>query len=238
MKKNAIVSLVRGYTDKINYNSLIDRNKSIFEHINRKKEEKYELIIFNEGNISYEHQKYILQNSEEQPIKFVDISNSWIGGYEGMCRFYSYDIWNYCSSYDYILRIDEDCILKKCENDPFLNVKNNVCLKSVFWGENHPATCATLPIFIENLLNIPSQNFWNDKFPYTNVFLSSVKFWLDIEMNNILKKIALSENQKNNRWGDLPILGCLLNIFAKDKIGTLYGVEYSHTSHNVHIECK
>jgi hypothetical protein len=236
--KNAIVALVRGYDQQMKYNSLIDRNKSIFRFINNNKKEKYELIIFHEGNISCNDQSYILQNSEEQPITFIDISNTWIGGYTGMCRFYSYDIWNYCCNYDYILRIDEDCIITKCENDPFTIIENNICLKSVFWDENHPKTCSTLPNFIKSFLNIPIENFWNNKFPYTNVFLSSVKFWLDLEMNKVLKEIALSEQQKNNRWGDLPILGCLLNIFAKDKIGTLHGMEYIHASHEVFISCK
>ena len=59
---------------------------------------------------------------------------------------------------------------------------------------------------------------------------------MDSEVNRILKNICLSDLQLINRWGDLPILGSLLNIFAKENIGTLQ-LKYKHKSHNCIVDC-
>ena len=46
----------------------------------------------------------------------------------------------------------------------------------------------------------------------------------------------ICDEQLLYRWGDLPILGSLLNIFAKDKVGTLPFI-YQHKSHTKVIDC-
>jgi len=58
---------------------------------------------------------------------------------------------------------------------------------------------------------------------------------LNDPIHGILKNLALSDTQLKNRWGDLPLLGSLLNIYAKDKVGTLDGLIYYHESHNATI---
>lgn len=229
--KNAIVCLTRGYGNTGAYGWLIQRNKAIKEHIN--KENKYPLLIFHEGNIPEDHQKFIKEHSDGQNLEFIDISATWSGGYEGMCRFQTYDLWNYCAGYDNIMRIDEDCLILECPNDPFdLIVGDNVYLRSVYFAESHSETNATLPQRIMGLTGENPDEFYNNKFVYTNVSVSNVTFWLRPEMNRILKEIAYSEAQRANRWGDLPVLGSLLNIFAKGKVGHIEGLKYKHISHN------
>jgi len=230
---NAIVALTRGYNNRRDYQWLIKRNQAIKKFFG----DKYPIILFHEGTIRQQDHEYINQQSGLK-CQFIDIKPVWVGGYESMCRFQTYWLWEYCKEYDYVLRIDEDCFLTKVEKDPFEMIGNNVYLKSVYWGESHSETNATLPIKINELTGVPPQAFYNNKFPYTNVGLSSVKYWRGPLMSELLKKIALCDEQLKNRWGDLPVLGSLLNIDAPDRVGTLEGMAYYHRSHNVEVICK
>lgn len=229
---NAIVCLTRGYQDINKYDTLITRNGLIKTFFG----DKYPVLIFHEGNIS-KHQQQGISKRSHMELKFIDISSVWTGGYEGMCRFYAYDIWEQCKDYDYILRIDEDCHLKMVSQDPFENIEDNVYLKSCFFAESHTETNATLPEAIEKLTGASRERFYNDRFVYTNVGLSSVKFWRTGYVAEVLYMLATSPAQRINRWGDLPLLGSLLNIYAPDQIGTLTGMSYSHLSHDNVIEC-
>lgn len=230
---NAIVCLTRGYKNLTGYDSLIKRNKAIHKHLNS--DFKYPLVIFHEGNITEEHQSHITANSEGQKLAFVDISDVWVGGYESMCRFHAYWIWEYCQSFDYILRVDEDCWIENIDVDPFDQIGENVYLKTVYWDESHSETNATLPAKVESLTGVSHEVFYNRKYPYTNVSLSSVAFWRRTAIAEVLKEISLCDDQIKNRWGDLPVLGSLLNIYAVGRVGTLTGLTYYHHSHNVTV---
>ena len=229
--KNAIIVLTRGYHEDHKYLDLIERNKSIEKFLGH----KYPLIFFHEGNISPYHQSMIRNCNPKLEMAFVDISNCWSGGYEGMCRFNTFDIWNECDKLglDYILRIDEDCQIYQMPNDPFEIIRGNDILRSCYFDESHSETNATLPQVIEHWTGVERKEFYNTKFLYTNVYLSSVKFWKDPVLNAILKNIAYSDEQRANRWGDLPVLGSLANIYAK--VGVIDGLVYRHLSHNMTI---
>lgn len=227
--RNAIVCLTKGYNDLDHYNSLVYRNRQIHKFFGT----KYPNLIFNEGNIPVEHQNYIDGQSGFESV-FVDVSSTFAGGYEGMCRFMIYDIWEWCVNYDNIMRIDEDCFITKMERDPFEHMGNRDYLRSAYWEESHEATNATLPGFIQKLTGSDPKDFYK-RFVYTNVFLGKVSFWRDPVMNDILKEIAFSDLQRKNRWGDLPVIGSLLNLFGK--VGFLEGLEYYHASHGILLNC-
>lgn len=233
---NAIVCLTRGYKDLQQYKSIIKRNKCIARTVNV--DRKYPLIIFHEGNIDFDHQAHIRHHSENQDIRFVDISSCWVGGYESMCRFHAYWIWEFCADFDNILRVDEDCWIEEIKSDPFEQMGENVYLKTVYWDESHSETNATLPDKVEHLTGISRDIFYNRKYPYTNISVSSVSFWRQDVVADILREISLCDDQIKNRWGDLPILGSLLNIYAVGKVGTLEGLNYYHHSHDMTIESK
>jgi len=233
----AIVALTRGYLNVVDYGSLIRRNQRIDQFFGN----RYPVVLFHEGNITTFHKHYIQQKTPSLPLTFVDISKVWVrqfdgrpSGYESMCRFQMYWLWHYCAQYDYIMRIDEDCWIDSMESDPFDQIGDNVYLKTCYFAESHSETNATLPQVIESMTGAKREDFYNDKFVYTNVSVSSVKFWLD--MDELLGGLALSDEQLRNRWGDLPVLGSLLNIYAKDKVGTTTGLTYYHHSHNLTIE--
>ena len=226
---NAIVALTRGYNNVNGYDSLLLRNNCLKNTINKNND--YPLILMHEGNIPLEHQQYIIERALGQDIQFIDITSFWSGGYEGMCRFQTYDIWHVLSDFDNIMRVDEDCLIQSCGDNPF-NMGENVYLRSVYFAESHSETNATLPQVIEGLTGANKESFYNDKFVYTNVGIANVKFWLEPEMNTLLRKIAYHDLQRPNRWGDLPVLGSLLNIYAKGKVGHIEGLVYKHLSHD------
>lgn len=226
---NAIVCLTRGYNQISKYGNLINRNICIHKFLNQ--DCRYPLVIFHEGNIPAHHQKHVEENSKGQTIKWVDISDVWSGGYEGMCRFQGLHLWEKCAEYDYIMRIDEDCFITSCPVDPFTVIGDNVYLRSVYWSESHGETNATLPHALQRLTGVPHEQYYNDKFVYTNVSLSSVKFWLEPKMHKLLTTLCMSHEQRANRWGDLPLLGALLNLYAKGRVGHMHGLTYSHQSH-------
>jgi len=233
--KNVIVCLSKGYSSHHGYDELIKRNVLINEYIGN----KYPLLVFNEGNIPPEHQEYIKNYTPSLDISFRDISAVWDTRYPypSMCKFFAYDVWEYCKDYDNVLRIDTDCHIFKCLEDPFSLLKDYVFLKSVDWAEDHHPTNSTLPFFISKLVGLDPAEFYNHKFPYTNVYLSRVSFWREKEIHDKLQSICTSSLSKTNRWGDLPILGSLLNIYAKDKVGALTGLSYYHGSHQATIIC-
>ena len=148
--KNAIIGLVRGGQDRWNdkYNgkvhSLIARNKSIYECINS--EGQYSFLIFHEGNITKEHQTYIQAQTPNQKIEFISVEDTWGNrGYTSMCKFYYYDVWHYCKDYDWVLRVDDDVIIRQSEYDIFEKCTSpTVFVSPYFWWENHLATTNTL----------------------------------------------------------------------------------------------
>ncbi len=146
--KHAIVVLTRGYETVDKYNTLIQRNNSIYNMITTKTKHQFDIIIYHEGNIPKEHQDYIQLNSL-LPLIFLNIKTSkpysafddkknimnyelcpptelsdrFEIGYKHMCQFWAIDIIDYLSDeYHYIIRIDEDVIITKYPHNVFDNV--------------------------------------------------------------------------------------------------------------------
>ena len=70
--KIGIVALVRGYNNFESYDQLIQRNKHLYENVKLKANHDYSYILFHEGNISVEGQKYI-QEKTKFKIEFIDV---------------------------------------------------------------------------------------------------------------------------------------------------------------------
>ena len=150
IEKIAVSVLTKGY-DNINaYQMLIDRNNTIFNKIVNGSKYNFDLIIFHEGNITDEHQKYISSKSI-LPIVFKDVRecgnkkafhssrdlvntelcpptprSSWFAlGYKHMCYFWSIDLFDYLSEYKYIMRIDEDVLVTKFDDSVLDKIIND-----------------------------------------------------------------------------------------------------------------
>lgn len=247
--KCAIVGLVKGYSGHRNqYNKLITRNNSIYRHINENN--KYKMILFHEDNFLEEDKEYV-QSKSKLELNFVNITNMFSFqnkelinqvkdlkrfdvGYRMMCRFNSFYIWNLVSKFDYILRVDEDIEILKIDKNFFekMSQENLIFLTGKFVPETHQFTNETLPNKIKLETNTGNLNFYNHLFPYTNVYASKVDFWLQDNLNTHLRNISTSDYQFINRWGDLPILGSFLNIYAdKESYSKFNNLKYYHGSH-------
>lgn len=244
--KIVLAALVRGYPSLINYKNLIKRNKLINKNIIPKVGTSIKLILFHEGNISLKHQNFINQESKVD-YEFIDVSDDFIYdiqhidkipdidrfgiGYRLMCKFNFYNIWNYISDYDYLIRVDEDVLVKKFN----FNFQENFNSDFVFGtaklsNETHLYTNKSLPIELQKLFKVSNLNFYNHKFPYTNFFITKINFWTNPVVSSLLKELADNQQQIIYRWGDLPILGSVLNFMDTD-ITILNKIKYSHLSH-------
>lgn len=250
----AIVVLTRGYSDLAGYDALIARNRSIYEHINSRVTSQYPLLVFHEGDIDHHHQVYIRSVEKNQDLRFVDISSkfrlpadvdtsqfreSWSNGYRLMCRFNALDIWELVKEFEYILRIDEDCILDRIVEDPFLWANHDKIDYGavIFVEENHQLTRATMPDFVRAFLSCSDLQFeaadiYNDCFPYTNFGLARTEFFLRDDVMQFLRSAVAQPQFYQFRWGDLPLLGCALNLFSTEqRVKIIPDTRYSHESH-------
>lgn len=240
--KVAIIGLTRGYpNNQSKYSDLLLRNSKIYENINSKLLNPYKLIIFHEGNISFSDQKYIQKNSPED-LQFIDISNlfnkySSTDGYKIMCKFQMYYLWQYVKEFDYVVRIDEDVFIEKYDEKTIQKMakKNIDFYFSKLSYESHIPTNKTLPFFIKKHYGLKNIKFYNHLFPYTNFYISKTNIWLIPRVNELLKKIAESTEQIEFRWGDLPVLGCLLNL-ENFNYQRLKKLSYLHDSHNIYVK--
>jgi hypothetical protein len=240
----AIVCLTRGYSDARSYSRLIVRNQQIYREIKAKRVAEgipeLPLVIFHEGNIDEAAQAHILRNERNARVMFVDAATTFAPsqarggaiGYEMMCRFYAYWIWEYCQNLEFIIRIDEDIYLRRFPYRITALPHPLVALKAVGIPESHGPTNATLPGVLESLTGVSRHVFYRDNFPYTNVWISQVGFWRSEQVASALRPVSLSEEQITNRWGDLPIVGSLLNIYAPTRVGTIPDLDYFHLSHD------
>ncbi len=252
--KLAIGALVRGYEDVDDYKTLILRNKSIHKTINSKLDEPFDMIIFHEGNISKDHQNYIKEKSPEN-IDFIDVNQEFKfdneliskavdyerfdSGYRLMCKFNACGIWKYLNEYEYFMRIDEDVIIKKFDINVFKTPKS---LDGNFYTiqlskESHEPTNQTLPVYLSDLFNTEQENFYDHKFPYTNFYLTDLNIFRDNNIQNYLSILGNNDDQFIYRWGDLPIIGSILNYFNY-KIKILKNAKYLHVSHDTNISSR
>lgn len=72
--KNCIYALTRGYKNLDGYKDIINRNKAIEDNISCFLDNNVDYILFHEGNILEDHQKYI-QSFTNISLSFIDIHN-------------------------------------------------------------------------------------------------------------------------------------------------------------------
>jgi len=249
----AIVCLTRGYRSFSGYTPLIQRNRSVFEVINQYRRRQYPLIIWHEGNIPLEHQRYIAAFERNADVRFLDVSRvfrlprtlkecdlmeGWSVGYRLMCRFHSYYVWKYSRQFAYVMRLDEDCILNSSLGDPIelLSEVDGDFAAVDFVSESHRLTNRTLGRFVEqfaaSLYPGAGPNPYNQVFPYTNFYVTRTDFWRRPEVQQFLDAVRRERDSIRFRWGDLPVLGVALNMFAApEKVYRLSQVGYTHRSH-------
>jgi hypothetical protein len=268
MKKIAICVLSRGYNDVNQYNNLINRNISIERLLHNKNNDNYSFIILHEGNINENQQNFISSKTPNLNIEYWDIKNknpktafdnnknivndfcspNWLTknfsiGYRHMCHFWSIDFLEYFKDFDYVIRIDEDCIVDdfNLEIIEDMETDNLVFVSPMFQEQDVDLVIVGL----ENLRNeyILENNLFNTtefkqiKCPYTNFMIINVKeINNNFKVKNFLNKVDSCGCIYSNRWGDLPIWGVILDtILDKTQYKEVKTIKYFHGSHNQKI---
>jgi hypothetical protein len=261
MYRNAIIVLTKGYSKNEDYKKLINRNKSIYDifYSKIKNKKEYDIVLYHEGNITINQQKWLQKQTPDLPlifkvVKFIEfdkniksnyciptkLSEKFSNGYKNMCQFWSVDLFKYVKDYNYIIRIDEDCILKNISTN-IINeyIKNKIYYSSAYF-QSSDSKDVTIGIeqFFRDINN--GKKYGNIKFPYTNFFIMNVQYFLkNTKLINALSKINYTHCIFINRWGDLPIWGYLLKYYVpsenyiEDK-----NISYLHESHNIIINNK
>lgn len=257
--KYAILTLTRGYNNTNSYSKLIQRNKSIEKNLTNK---NILLVIFHEGNILDEHQRYINSKTPSLQFKYIDVVKdglafdkekekiekynhhqvySFPAGYFHMCHFWAIDFFHFVKNYDYVIRIDEDCSIDFSIDE----MLNKLKTKIILYGSTFTDVASVTQGLNQFTINFLKNNIKNKNFttrppigPYTNIILFNLKRVRDNELIfKFLEEIKNSNNIYRYRWGDLPIWGEILHYFFNvDLINNLdKTIKYYHGSHSKQI---
>jgi hypothetical protein len=205
-----------------------------------------------------DHQRYILKRESNAYVRFVDVSavfrlprgikeseliESWSVGYRLMCRFHTYHIWQYTRQFDFVMRLDEDCILCSVAFDPLkcLSEAGIDFASAAFVKETHELTNRTLAPFVSRYADLiyprmRNSNLYNHSFPYTNLYVTRTAFWRRPAVQRFLNAVMRERDSIRFRWGDLPVLGIALNMFGRPrKVARILNITYRHASHSVTV---
>lgn len=244
MRTTATFGLVRGYPkkrEKYLYVLQILRNLSL-KRISRIQRSEWDHIIFHEGNISTTDQR-VIQVLSGGGLTFIDISADfkvppgWSAELEGaplgyalMCRFHSFQLWKRLASYTRVFRVDEDCFIWAA---PEISSSKGF-VTAALTEETLESTNRTLGGRLEEM---GLSELYNQKFPYTNVYITDPGPWNSMEVSSFLSHLSAMEEGLKNRWGDIPILGIALNRFPALGPLTVSGeFSYFHTSHLTQVK--
>ena len=258
----AIVVLTRGYDDIKKYDRLILRNRNIVRCLG---DLSMDIVIFHEGNIPESHQQHIKSQTPRLNIKFINVAGTGkafinksyvkakrdsdtMGIYDGyfhMCSFWFVNFWHFVENYDYILRVDEDCIINFKILEMFRTLETKVACYGT-WVRDDPRFVKGLYQF--NLAFLQKHNitpkgrindnyiddygFWTSKVsgPYTNLLgLNLSKLRNNESLKKYIETVKLSDYIYIRRWGDLPLWGSALECFySNDEHVKLRSMRYVH----------
>jgi hypothetical protein len=255
--KIAIACLLRGYLKLSGYDDFLRRSQSVLSNLKQKETNAViHHIIYHEGNIGLSHQKYLQKKSSIDFI-FVNVaaefiwidiaesdfcyptklSDSFSSGYKSMCRFWFDGFLRYAKGYDYLVRIDEDCILYQSNIIDIINEMDrcqSIYATPFIYGVDDSLVTVGLSELItkfqdDNGLERAYDPGFN---PYTNVFFINIA---RISGNTIFTHFSDAVHKSGcifiNRWGDLPLWGCVLQTcFSKTDILICPQFKYFHSS--------
>ena len=82
-----------------------------------------------------------------------------------MCRFNFFHIWKYVNKYDFLIRIDEDVIVKKFSKSLLDNLNNNFIFGTAnLSSESHEYTNISLPEELKKIFDSTDTDFYNHLF--------------------------------------------------------------------------
>jgi hypothetical protein len=242
-KPLVVYVLTRGYVGirKFRYFQLIKRNFFIWKVFGNIDAEFY---FFHEGNIT-KFEQWTLRCLTFFKMRFIDIAsdfaphpnNIWTRdsdfpiSYSLMCQFQYMHVWKYLCDFENAIRVDEDCKMLSLPKEP----TGEILECGALCGESHANTNTSLPLVLDDLGYL---QYYDHSFPYTNVFVTKVDFWLQKPVQEFLYRLYSHPLSLEHRWGDLPIIGVTLKIFGEWKSDRAINdqIKYFHSSHDALVE--
>lgn len=261
LRKNAMVVLLRGNKEDIN--QVVKRNlalqkcpwyhawDNVIFHEGDISEQEQDLIrkrsedpriIFDDVSHIFSRRKneaLVINQSLYEKNSCPPTKNSarFGVGYKAMCAFWYIDVFQLpsVSSYDYLLRIDADCIVSVCGQNPMKKTPTKFATV-VSSGDSRDVTLGMVPYFHALLATKESQRFswnWTAKHlptsPYTNVMMVNLKWARSENVKALQRFVDSTQCIYSNRWGDLPLWGCTLHLLGVTS--TKLDIQYYHGSH-------
>jgi len=213
-------------------------------------------LVFHEGNITELQQKYLTYKSK-LALEFIDVSEdfkwetpgaskycsqtqlseSFSTGYKSMCRFWLGGFIRYTSTYDFVVRLDEDCVLVDFDLHRILSdmVRNKIAyVTPLLYGADDPEVTMGLNEFVIDFASkygVVSEYDPNIN-PYTNLFILDYKKIAESSLFvNFVQEVAVCGCIYINRWGDLPLWGVVLQLVVGDEnFKVRSDIKYIHSS--------
>lgn len=253
MEKIAIATLIKGVGEKYtNWQEtlVLIRNQSIGQNFNG----ECDLIFFHEGNLHEEYMDKIkYSRSLNFNLKFIEVPDFKLSeeelselrpdildmgnvrtGYSSMCRFWAYGFLDYLSGYDYVVRLDDDCIALNNINPIIEELRNKYLTFPCLGNEN---LRYGLGDFMKMYFDKPVIDFDKIETPYTNFCgfnLNKIRrdkrilnFFTEIENNQFIHKYA---------WTDTLLWGIIIKYFFKEENWQeMREIKYIHLSHLCYV---
>jgi hypothetical protein len=167
-------------------------------------------------------------------------------GYKWMCKFFTIDIYNYLSQYDYYMRIDTDIYVTKPKYDilKWMEINDIEYAYGLRKFDNHINTSKLLPLYVKDYIsqcytpNTPLSNPPIDTCInyYNNFHMAKISFFLRSDVYNFLSSINSSNNIILHRWGDSTIQAYAIRLYMNTSlVQPIKKFEYVHKSHRVVI---
>ena len=253
MPKLAIATLLKDPGHNFNnweHTLVIVRNESISKNFKG----KCDLIFFHEGNLSEEYMERIKFKSPRGfNIKFIEVPNfkptleeleyyrhllvdppSVYTGYTSMCTFWSYRFMDFLDEYDYVIRIDDDCIALSDIQSIVDNLQNKYLAFPYMSGENFRHGFED---FIKMYFDNPPIKDDKIRTPYTNFCGFNLnKIRNDKRIINFFKEVHGTQFIHKYTWTDTLLWGLLIEYLLKESDWVEdTDVKYIHLSHLAYV---
>lgn len=277
-KSGVVATLIMRQARQADYQKhIIDRNIAVRDHLFKPIPDSpianitIDVVLFHEGDVSQADQNHIQAGTPDMPLTFVDVSavfklykpvnhpqcpNSYLTkftepGYHSMCYFWFIGFQRYVERYDWLLRIDTDCLL--CDNvrPALASMPSQFHIAAPRWidldrhgGYDNIAGPSKQGMVVQGMHNFTVSfaqkhgifdyvHSWHA--PYTNVMLLDLIWYRNSSvLRAFTQAVDASECIYSNRWGDMPLWGAAV-ILEKQPYHRLYKMSYFHGSHRTMV---
>lgn len=187
-------------------------------------------------------------------VQFVDTSSSGFGapdskerfGYKYMCKFFALDLYEHLQGFDYYMRCDSDCFVKRLGYDLLqwaedARVQYGFALRKLeahgptkrampLWTQKYLARCGLEPTALMDRPLTVAFNFYN------NWHIGRVAFFRRPDVRHFLEAVNSSGHILLDRWGDSTIQAYAVRLFMHPRhVLQVPNFSYVHGSHSMGV---